>query len=95
MNKLKKALQVLSGDCSNRLIRSDMFSVAQNEILGLENSLDSACNHNEELMAENSLLLEALQDIKDHESMKIGVPYSDDHVYNTAYEALAKARGEA
>ncbi len=49
----------------------------------------------DEAMLSVDVLVKALQDIKDHESMKIGVPYSDDHVYNTAYEALAKARGEA
>ncbi len=48
----------------------------------------------DEAMLSVDVLVEALQGIKDHESIKIGVPYSDDHVWNTAYEALSKVRGE-
>ncbi len=49
----------------------------------------------DEAMLSVDVLVEALQGIKDHESMKIGVPYSDDRAYKIAYRALSKARGEA
>ncbi len=48
-----------------------------------------------EAMLSVDVLAEALQDIKDHESIKIGTPYCDDRVYKIACRALSKARCEA
>ncbi len=49
MNKIKKALDVLSGDFDNQIIKADMIKVLREQFTILENSFDASCNHNTEL----------------------------------------------
>ena len=50
MNKIKKALDVLSSDNSNHIIRRDMIKVLREQFTHIQNTLDAACNHNDELI---------------------------------------------
>jgi len=49
MNKIKKALDVLS-KTENPIIKADMIKVLREHFTGLENSFDASCNHNAELV---------------------------------------------
>lgn len=48
MDKITKALDVVS-KTKNPLIKKAMITVLRKEFKHLQNSLDAACNHNEEL----------------------------------------------
>ena len=74
MNKAKKALDVLNGDCTNPIIKADMIRVLERELAGNEHSLDMAVDHNVELAIDIVELKEkALKIIADVESMTNGV----------------------
>ncbi len=49
MDRIKKAIDVLGGDCSNPIIKADMVKVLREQFTRLENSFDASCNHSNEL----------------------------------------------
>ena len=96
MNRIKKAIDVLSGDCPNPVIKADMVKVLRERYAGLENTLDAQSNHvdelkvqNETLRTERDALTQALDGILELEKHRTLVAKNMAHALSAAHQVVS------